>query len=233
MKPRLLDLYCGAGGCSVGYARAGFEVVGVDIEPQPRYPYTFVQADALAVLRGEVEEVDLADFDAIHASPQCQHYTSMLNFDESHKDKHPDHIGLVREHLVRIGKPYIIENVEGARKEMPDAIMLCGTMFPSLRVKRHRLFESNILLFQPYHDTKYCQSVKVAKASRIPKGDEWWSPVGCFGQKDQAQRAMGIHWMKTTGSRDTEIAQAIPPAYTQCLGEQLLYAIHHSKDIPA
>ena len=210
-KPRLLDLFCGAGGAGYGYHLAGFEVIGVDIEPQPRYPFTFHLANAL--------NFPLEGFDAYHASPPCQHYSMMLNNNEHLRINHPDLVGQVRSRLQATGKPYVIENVVGAPVE--NAIMLCGTMFPGLRVKRHRKFESNVLLFQPGQDQKYCDSIKVAKASRIPKGDEWWSVVGCFGQKDLAQRAMGITWMKTTGSRDTEIAQAIPPAYTHWIGKQL------------
>ena len=140
MKPRLLDLFSGAGGCSRGYADAGFEVVGVDIVPQKNYPYEFHQADALTF--------PLDGFDVIHASPPCQHFTNMLNWDESKKDAHPDYIDSIRQRLQATGKPYIIENVPGAPVER--MIMLCGAMF-GLRVYRHRYFESNVFLFQPEH----------------------------------------------------------------------------------
>lgn len=226
-KPLILDLYSGSGGCGYGYYLAGFEVVGVDIEPMPRYPFTFYQDDALAVLdtllSGNTwQGYRLQDFAAIHASPPCQHYTSMINNNEHCRERYPDLIAPTRERLVKARKPYVIENVKGAKKEIPNAFSLCGCMFPGLRVKRERLFESNVLIFSPYHDKKYCRSIKVAKAGRIPRGDEWWSPVGYFGQKDAAQKAMGIFWMKTTGSRHHEIAEAIPPAYTHWIGTQLL-----------
>ena len=207
-KPRLLDLCCGPGGAGKGFADAGFDVTGVDIVDQPRYPYTFIKADALTF--------SLDGFDVIHASPPCQAFTNMLNWDESKKAVHPDYIDIIRQRLRATGKPYVIENVPGAPVER--LIMLCGAMF-GLRVYRHRWFESNVFLFQPGHPKHLARA---AHASRIPKEGEFWSPVGCFGQKDAAQRAMGIDWMKTTGSRDTEIAQAIPPAYTRWIGEQLL-----------
>jgi DNA (cytosine-5)-methyltransferase 1 len=214
---KVLDLFCGAGGCSYGYHLAGFEVVGVDIADQPSYPFEFVKADAIKYL----DTADLSQFDAIHASPPCQAFTAMLNWDESKKSNHPDLVDEVRKRLLATGKPYVIENVPGAPLNI--SIILCGSMFPELRVIRHRIFESNIFLFQPGHPN--CRKIKVAKASKIPKDGEFWSPVGCFGQKDDAQRAMGITWMKTTGSRDREIAQAIPPAYTRFIGEQLINAI--------
>jgi len=234
-KPLLLDLYSGAGGCSYGYHLAGFDVVGCDIVPMPRYPFEFYQDDALNVLdtllNGNTwHGYHLKDFAAIHASPPCQHYTTMINNNEHCRVEHPDLIAPTRSRLMATGKPYIIENVKGAKKEIPNAFSLCGCMFPGLRVKRERLFESNVLIFSPFHDKKYCRSIRVAHASRIPRGDEWWSAIGCFGQKDQAQRAMGITWMKTTGSRDTEIAQAIPPAYTKWIGQQLLDYINQEVD---
>lgn len=207
-RPRLLDLCAGAGGCSMGFYQAGFEVVGVDNRPQPSYPFEFHLADALTF--------PLEGFDAYSSSPPCQAFTNMLNWDESKKERHPDLIEAIRARLIATGKPYVIENVPGAPVER--LIMLCGAMF-GLRVYRHRWFESNIFLFQPHHPKHIA---KAAKASRIPKPGEFWSPEGCFGQKDDAQRAMGITWMKTTGSRDTEIAQAIPPSYTKWIGEQLM-----------
>lgn len=210
---KILDLFCGAGGASYGYSLAGFEVTGVDLEPMPRYPFEFVQADAFHFLK----TVDLTKFDAIHASPPCQHYTTMLNNNEQCRDNHPDLVAEVRKLLRATGKPYVIENVPGAPLE--NAITLCGAMFSGLRVYRHRLFESNILLLQPAHRRHL---VKAAKACRIPRNGEFWSPEGCFGGKDDAQKAMGIDWMKITGSRDREIAQAIPPAYTKYIGEQLM-----------
>src|SRR5574337_20985 len=128
MKPRLLDLFCCAGGCAMGYHRAGFDVVGVDINPQQRYPFEFHQADAMTF--------DLSGFDAIHASPPCQAYTVLGGREDlSH---YPDLVDAVRERLQASGKPWIIENVPGA--PLRDPITLCGAMF-GLRRYRHRLFE--------------------------------------------------------------------------------------------
>lgn len=227
-RPLLLDLYSGAGGCGMGYHNAGFEVVGVDIEPMPRYPFEFHQANALEVLdillSGKTwQGYHLSDFAAFHGSPPCQHFTNMLNWDESKKDNHPDLIAATRERFQASGKLYVIENVEGAKDHLVNPIMLCGNMF-GLRVYRHRLFEISPEVFI-FHHHHIKHKAKAAKASRIPAPGEFWSPVGCFGQKDDAQRAMGIDWMKTTGSRDTEIAQAVPPIYTQFIGTQLLPAL--------
>lgn len=221
-KPRLLDLFCGAGGCTKGYQQAGFYVVGVDIAPQPRYcGDEFIQADALTF--------PLAGFDVYHASPLCQHYTQMLNWNEQEKDNYPDLIGRIRDRLLATKKPYVIENVEGARSYLIDPIMLCGNMF-GLRIYRHRLFESNVFLFAHSHIK---HKVKAARASRLALPDEFWCPVGNFGQKDQAQKAMGIDWMKITGSKDREIAQAIPPAYTAWIGSQLIEYIKVESEVVA
>src|SRR5579859_8146064 len=132
-KPILLDLFCGAGGAAKGYYDAGFEAIGVDINPQPHYPYAFIQADALEYL----DTVDLGQFSAIHASPVCKAYTK-CNF--SPKEKYARQIPAVRERLVATGLPWVIENVEGAKHELNASLMLCGSMF-GLRMKRHRLFE--------------------------------------------------------------------------------------------
>lgn len=207
-KPRLLDLFCGAGGCARGYTDAGFEVVGVDIVPQPHYPYAFHQADALTF--------PMEGFDVIHASPPCQAFTMMLNHGLADRTKHPDLVDAIRRRLQATGNPYVIENVPGAPLE--KMIMLCGAMF-GLHVYRHRFFESNVLLFQPDHPRHI---IKAVHAGMIPRNGEFYCPVGNMGDKDGAQRAMGITWMKTTGSKDREIANAIPPAYARWIGEQLM-----------
>jgi len=215
-RPRLLDLMCGAGGCARGYMDAGFYVIGVDIQPQPRYSGDeFYQADALTF--------PLDGFDAYHASPPCQHYTQMLNWNGPDRSSYPDLVAVVRGLLQSTGKPYIIENVPGAPVE--KSIMLCGAMF-GLRVYRHRFFESNMFLFQPQHPKHL---VPAAHSGKIARPDQFWCPVGNFGQKDDAQRAMGIDWMKTTGSKNREIAQAVPPAYTEFIGWQLLAYIELAK----
>lgn len=209
-KPRLLDLCCKAGGTSVGYARAGFEVVGVDIESQPNYPYTFYQSDALTF--------DLIGFDVIAVSPPCQGYSQSSYFHKGARAKHPLLIGAFRERLQVSGLPYIIENVEKALLDMRNPILLCGEMF-GLRTYRHRLFESNILLYAPYHPPHI---MPVAGPGAIARAGEYWSVGGHFGQKERAQReALGIDWMKTT----EEIANAIPPIYTEWIGLQVLQAL--------
>ncbi len=217
---KLLDLFCGAGGCARGYMDAGFYVVGVDIAPQPRYcGDEFIQADALTFL--------LDGFDAYHASPPCQHYTQMLNWNGPDRSSYPDLVEVIRARLQATGKPYIIENVPGAPVER--MITLCGAMF-DLRVYRHRYFESNILLFQPHHPKHL---IPAAHSGKVARADQFWCPVGNFGQKDDAQKAMGINWMKTTGSKNREIAQAIPPAYTRWIGEQLMQYLMAVSEVPA
>lgn len=211
MKPRLLDLFCGAGGCARGYADAGFEVVGVDIAPQPHYPYTFIQADALTF--------PLDGFDMIHASPVCKGYTE-LNY--IGKEKHERLILPVKERLQQSGKLFVIENVAGAKLELPGALWLCGSMF-GLQVRRHRLFESNFLLFAPgpcWHDRNFYSihgDHVWNRAKRSPaRKDRRWRPG--YGTVEEGARAMGIDWMGKQG----EISQAIPPAYTRWIGGQLM-----------
>jgi DNA (cytosine-5)-methyltransferase 1 len=204
---KLLDLFCGAGGAAWGYHLAGFdEITGVDIKPQPRYPFEFIQADALEYLAEHGQE-----FDMIHASPPCQRFSNATP--NSHKEGHPDLIKPVRKLLRRIGKPYVIENVTGARRHLKTPVMLCGSMF-GLNVYRHRWFEiwPPVLLLSPpcRHDFT---PVYIT-------GSTGWG--GCdFSRKDasidQKREAMGILWMTTD-----EIDQAIPPAYTKFIGSKLL-----------
>ena len=141
MCPRLLDLFCCAGGAAKGYNQAGFDIVGVDITPQPNYPFPFVQADAL-----QLDPKFLLSFDAVHASPPCQSY-SVLAKRTGNGSSWPRLIEPVREMLVQSGLPYVIENVVGA--PLLNPIQLCGTMFPGLRVLRHRLFEVNVEVVPP------------------------------------------------------------------------------------
>jgi DNA (cytosine-5)-methyltransferase 1 len=202
-KPRLLDLCCGAGGAAVGYARAGFEVVGVDMYPQPNYPFAFHQDDALTF--------PLDGFDLYHASVPCKHWSQATTFHPGAREKHIPLIEPMRQRLQATGLPSVLENVE--RAPLLNPVKLCGHMF-GLRVYRHRLFESNVLLLQPAHRKHIARA---ADASRIPHSGEFWSICGHFGHKEEAAAAMGIDWMK----RVEEIAQAIPPAYTECLGLQL------------
>ena len=214
-KPRLLDLGCCAGGCSVGYAEAGFDVTGVDIEPQPNYPYRFIQADMLTF--------PLEGYDAYHCSPHCQRYSLVSLWNKDTRLKYPDQIPAIRARLRATGKPYVIENI--ARAPLYKSIMLCGEMF-GLRTYRHRHFESNILLFQPPHPKHIHKS---ADATRTPKPGEYWSICGHMGHKDDAQAAMGINWMKT----QHEIAQAIPWKYTAWIGAQLIDALRTEREASA
>lgn len=206
MKPRLLDLFCKAGGASAGYAAAGFEVVGVDVEPQPRYPFEFVQGDALAYLIAYGDE-----FDAFAASPPCQAHSLAQRIQG--RDHH-DYIREVRGLFQAFGKPYVIENVPGA--PLHDPIVLCGGMF-GLRTYRHRLFESNIPFTVPVHPEHVAPTTKMG---RPPQPGEFMHVVGNFSGVPQAKVAMGIDWM----TRD-ELREAIPPAYTAFIGRQLLSAM--------
>ena len=203
--PKILDLYCGAGGCSVGYARAGFEVTGVDIDPHPDYPYEFVQADALEVL---ADATYLARFDVIHASPPCKAFTkNQWSRTMGYNDNHPDLLTPTREALERWGGPYVIENVPGA--PMRADLLLCGSQF-GLNLRRHRLFETNPPLFTLLPPCWHQAGVA------SPFGHPHYT-----GEADEWAQAMQIDWMKAE-----DLAQAIPPAYTQYIGEQLLAAVN-------
>jgi len=212
-KPRLLDLFCCAGGAGVGYSRAGFEVVGVDISPQPHYPLPFVQTDAL-----DLDPKFVASFDAIHASPPCQSYSDLAKRN-ANADAWPRLIEPVREMLIRSGLPYVIENVDGA--PLINPIVLCGTMFPELRVLRHRLFEANFAMVPPPHKKHPKVHTFDKRKSHFGKTDEWKDFVQVTGGGNctlaAAREAMGIDWM-TKG----EINESIPPAYTEFIGNELM-----------
>lgn len=202
MSLRLLDLFCCQGGASMGYHQAGFDVVGVDIDPQPNYPFEFHQADALAYL---IEFGD--DFDVIAGSPPCQAYT---NAQKIMGNDHPDFIDSMRA-LLPVGKPYVIENVPGA--PLRDPIELCGAMF-GLGTYRHRLFESNMPITAPEHPA---HTVRTTKMGRPPVDGEFMHVVGNFSGVEQAKKAMGISWMTRDGLRES-----IPPAYAEFVGRQLM-----------
>ena len=222
-KPRLLDLFCCAGGAGVGYSRAGFEVVGVDINPQPNYPLPFIQADALTL-----DPKFIASFCAIHASPPCQSYSDLAKRN-GNADEWPRLIEPVREMLIRSGLPYIIENVDGA--PLINFVVLCGTMFPHLRVLRHRLFEANFEIVPPPHKKHpKCHTFDLRK-SHYGKTDEWTDFVSVNGGGNctiaAARDAMGIDWMTKR-----EINESIPPAYTQLVGQQLIYHMSRAEQVP-
>ena len=212
-KPRLLDLFCCAGGAGVGYAMAGFEVVGVDIKPQPHYPLPFIQADVLAL-----DPKFIALFDAVHASPPCQSYSDLAKRNNN-ADKWPRLIDPVRDLLISSGLPYVIENVEGA--PLRNAVVLCGTMFPPLRVLRHRLFEANFDIVAPAHRKHPLVHTHDRRKSHFGKTDEWKDFVQVTGGGNStlaaAREAMGIDWMTKA-----EINESIPPAYTKFIGLELL-----------
>ncbi len=206
-RPRLLDLFCGAGGAAMGYWRAGFDVVGVDIKPQPHYPFEFHQADALTY--------PLDGFDAIHASPPCQRFSSLRSVMDA--SKYEDLVEPVRDRLVSSALPYVIENVVGA--PLIDPIMLCAASW-GLRSYRHRLFESNRMLMAMGH-TRHVVRVNRRKKNRRGHwaAGGFVTVVGDIGSY-VGPEAMGIDWM--TGN---ELSQAIPPAYTEWIGTQLLASL--------
>jgi DNA (cytosine-5)-methyltransferase 1 len=211
--PRLLDTYCKAGGCSAGYARAGFEVVGIDINPQPNYPYEFIQADALEVL---ADTAFLDTFDVVAASPPCQ-ASSALGALSPHKT-YPQLIPPTRELLMAWGGPYVIENVMPAPLLKRESIVLCGGMF-GLRTYRHRRFELSPdlqgVVTAPAHPKHV---IRTATKRRKELWNQGWhvSITGDVGVY-VGPEAMGIDWM--TGD---ELSEAIPPAYTAHIGDQLI-----------
>lgn len=215
----ILDLFCGAGGAAMGYHQAfpDAEIIGVDIHPQPRYPFHLIRGDAVTVGAAFLNQYE---FDFVHAFPPCQAHTAMSNRwrgQGGKADSHVDLIPAIRDVLVASGVPYVIENVVGARKSMRTTLLLSGGMF-GLGVDRPRLFECSFIVPQP---------------DRVPVVD----PIGVYGEKhdgrrlstrkdgtiqraasslEQARAAMGIDWMEWR-----ELAESIPPAYTRYIGEQL------------
>jgi DNA (cytosine-5)-methyltransferase 1 len=261
MRPKILDLFCGAGGAGYGLYEAGFDVTGVDIKPQKRYPRNeymrFVQADAI--------EYALAhgwQYDAVWASPPCQSHSQIT----PDKSKHVDLIPHTRFALESLGLPYIIENVYGAKKALRNPVMLCGADF-GLKVYRHRLFESNVLLLVPSHvphrdntpraghamsragfvsitsgghgiTEQQLASLPYAAMQAADYSKEYGhtrsyvsakgfiSVSGHFSAGDYVKFAMGIDWMS-----NTELAQAIPPAFSKYLGRQLMQYVQQRSEV--
>ncbi len=206
MKPRLLDLFCGAGGASVGYARAGFEVVGVDIEPQPHYPFEFHQADALTY--------PLDGYDAYHASPPCQLWAYGYN---PYREKYPDYISAIRDLFNREGKLYVIENVP--RSPLRKDVTICGCQLGLPHIRRKRIFELNWGVpnrLPEQHDHR-ALSITVT-GTGTPTGT--WKAWGRALKLKEFQDAMGIDWMVRK-----ELSEAIPPSYTKYIGKYLREAI--------
>jgi len=207
----LLDLFCGAGGAAMGYHRAGFEVVGVDIKPQKNYPFEFHQGDAMTW--------PLDGFDAIHASPPCQGFSALRSMHNALP--HDDLLTPTRARLQAHGRPYVIENVEGA--PMSNFVRLCGTSFglgcEGAELRRHRRFEVEpMFLFAPScHHGRKERVIGVygghGRDRRRITNTQDFSP-------EERREAMGIDWM--TGN---ELSQAIPPAYTEYIGKQLMAAL--------
>jgi DNA (cytosine-5)-methyltransferase 1 len=213
-RPRLLDLFCGAGGCSMGYNRAGFDVTGVDINPQPRYPFTFIQADVMTL-----DPEFIRSFDAVHASPPCQKHSRVSGKSiKAGRREYPCFISPVRDMLALSGLPYIIENVEGSPLRNP--FMLCGSMF-GLDVRRHRLFESNIVILslECRHDlqTPRFRTLDSRRRGRLASVIGVHGHLNYPGEFELRCKAMGIDWMN-----NQELTQAIPPAYTEFIGKQLI-----------
>jgi len=217
----LLDLFCCAGGAGMGYHRAGFDVVGVDIDAQPNYPFDFVRADVLGLDRSWV-----ASFDVVHASPPCQSYSDLAKRN-GNADDWPRLIEPVRDLLQATGRPWIIENVEGA--PLIDPVVLCGTMFPGLRVIRHRLFESDMGLVAPPHGKHPLVFTHDKRKSHHGKLDQDTAFVQVTGGGNctmaNARDALGIDWMRTK----VELNESIPPAYTEFLGRQALAHLEASR----
>jgi DNA (cytosine-5)-methyltransferase 1 len=211
MNLRALDLFCGAGGASMGLHRAGFDVTGVDIKPQPRYPFRFVQADALE------PPFDLTKFDFIWASPPCQAYSVAAHMMRLGGKAYPDLVVLVRRMLVESGVAYAIENVPGSPLIHPTKLR--GTMFPELRVVRERWFETSWFMLQPMQVNEPRNLIfdhgYVSVAGHGTQG--WAHKRGLRWSADLMRKCMGIDWMNRN-----ELSQAIPPAYSEFIGRAFL-----------
>lgn len=203
MKPRALDLFCCQGGVSAGLVAAGFDVTGVDIEPQPRYPWQFIQADALTF--------DLQGYDFIWASPPCQRFS--VATPRANRERHPDLIDAIRQRLMRAGVPWVIENVPGApiRKDLT----LHGRMF-GLPLHRVRHFESNVLLLAPT-TARYPRDGQARMSRLAGTRTEFLLLYGKFLGVERAKQVLGLPWMNMRG-----LAQCIPPQYAEFIGRQIL-----------
>jgi len=205
-RPRLLDLFCGAGGVAMGYHRAGFDVVGVDIEPQPNYPFEFYRADAF--------DFPTTGFDAIHASPPCQAFTYAKVIQGNN---HPDLLTPIRSLLQQIGLPWVIENVPGA--PMRKDLILCGTQFGleanGFEVRRHRWFELSDPTMAPLVPPCWHRLPPVYGSGHSQDNPHKRRYGICNAAT--CKKAMGVEWMNRN-----EQQEAIPPAYTELIGTQLL-----------
>ena len=207
MKPKLLDLFCGAGGAAMGYSRAGFEVVGVDIKPQPHYPFEFHQADALTY--------PLEGFDAYHASPPCQFVTMATQQWRKNGRKYQNLIPATAVRLSLTDKPYVIENVVG-EPYLKNPLKLNGAFFGK-NLRRTRYFETNFPIDFVLLPREAKSNFRMGRS--VKEGDII-TPVGHFSNVPYARRIMEIDWMN-----QSELAQAIPPAYTEYIGKYLMKAV--------
>ena len=214
MSYKILDLFCGAGGAGRGYMDAGFDVTGVDIAPQPDYPGTFVQGDALAYLAAHGHE-----FDAIHASPPCQ-ASSALTKGTNKGREYLNLIPATRALLALHNKPTVIENVQGS--DLRRDLTLCGEMF-GLAVIRHRYFELSGFPFLPTEHKKHRGLIIGWNHGKKQEG-VYYQVYGSGGGKGTVaewQEAMGMPW---TSNRKS-IAEAIPPAYSRFIGGQVMQCL--------
>jgi DNA (cytosine-5)-methyltransferase 1 len=241
-RPILLDTFCKQGGAGVGYERAGFRVIGVDIEPQRHYPFEFHQGDALEFIRRWGHQVA-----AIHGSPPCQAYSIATAGNPTARSKHVRLIAATREAMQSTGRPWVIENVEQAKRELVDPMLLCGRMFglraddadgEPLVLDRHRLFESNLPLLAPPHPTHGDEQVAGVygggrRAKRLPgeslaevaPRDRYAARVERGGgyvprSREVKQALLDIDWMTVAG-----MEESIPPAYAEHVGRQLMAAL--------
>lgn len=217
MKPKLLDLFCGAGGAAMGYYRAGFEVVGVDIKPQPHYPFEFHQADALTY--------PLEGFDAYHASPPCQAYSTSISPVVGFRKEHPKLIEPIRSILNQTCKPFVIENVPNS--PLAEFIKLDGTMF-GLKTRKERWFELHgfQIYFSPVPFNKGKGYIKKGLLIGVCQYHAK-NPLEINPNRQNLEIATGIDW----GMNRHELRQAIPPAYTEYIGKYLLQALHPSEAV--
>lgn len=197
-RPLLLDAFSGAGGCGYGYFLAGFHVIGVDINPQPHYPFEFIQDDAIDFIRKHGNE-----FDFIHASPPCQRWSRITK--KVYRTDHPDKITPTRELIRELDIPYVIENVENAKSELCEPITLCGSMF-NLRLWRHRCFEVSFSMPEKLICRHNFVPIPVSNSSKQK-----------MATKAECEVAMSINWMNRK-----ELGQTLPPAYTQYIGAEWL-----------
>jgi DNA (cytosine-5)-methyltransferase 1 len=234
VKYRALDLFCGAGGAAMGLHRAGFDVTGIDIKPQPRYPFRFIRGDALR------PPMRLEDFDLIWASPPCQGYSIMRNLPWLKDREYPMLIPAVRQMLKASGSEFIIENVNQARRRasLPEGIeggYLCGAMF-GLPLYRHRRFETSFHWFAPAHPRHEAVirpgRMLGSRASDVRFGQfpgrRAGTSVGHGPGARRVQASMGVEWMV-----GDEAGQAIPPVFSEHIGRYAIMALEHSRDLQA